>query len=128
MRHIDISVSCGRPEEVAPPPGMTYRSMFSAGASDNTSGTAAPGMDDALELANASSDPAQSVPGLDAAANAAFADTSAVPISLSDSMIGRSDEVEGFENNLLGKPKLLASRSADPAPSTKGMCSDAVVG
>lgn len=95
-----LSQWTGRPD-----PALTYRLNFSADGYFNTSGGAVPGIDEALAEADASTDIAERKPGLDKAAEAVFADTPFFPLAFQDSLIGLRDDVQGFESNLLGKPK-----------------------
>lgn len=97
-----LSQWTGRPD-----PTMTYRLLFSAEGYFNTSGKATPGLDDALTQADASTDPAERKPGLGAAAEAVFEDTSFLPLVFGNSLVGLGDDVKGFEGNLLGKPKFM---------------------
>lgn len=97
-----LSQWTGRPD-----PAMTYRLLFSAEGYFNTSDQWTPGLEEALEKADVSTEPDERKPGLDAAAEAVFADTSFFPLVFGNSIVGLSDDVKGFEGNLLGKPKFI---------------------
>jgi hypothetical protein len=86
---------------------MTYRLLFSADGYFNTSDQWTPGLEAALEKADVSTEPDERKPGLDEAAEAVFADTSFFPLVFGNSIVGLSDDVKGFEGNLLGKPKFI---------------------
>lgn len=97
-----LSMWTGRPD-----PAMTYRLQFTAEGYFNTSDITVPGLDDALAEADASTEHAERKPAFDQAAEAVFADTPFLPLAFADSLIGLSDDVNGFEGNLLGKPKFM---------------------
>ncbi|SKB05375.1 ABC transporter substrate-binding protein [Aeromicrobium choanae] len=97
-----LSQWTGRPD-----PAMTYRLLFSADGYFNTSDQWTPGLEKALEKADVSTEPAERKPGLDEAAEAVFADTSFFPLVFGNSIVGLSEDVDGFEGNLLGKPKFI---------------------
>jgi ABC-type transport system substrate-binding protein len=97
-----LSQWTGRPD-----PALSYRLNFAAEGYFNTSAEAVPGIDDALKVADASTEIDARKPGLDQAAEAVFADTPFFPLVFQDSLIGLRDNVKGFEGNLLGKPKFM---------------------
>lgn len=99
---IYLSQWTGRPD-----PAMTYRLMFGADSYFNNSEQWTPGLEEALKKSDVSTEPDDRKPGLDEAAEAVFADTSFIPLVHGNSIIGLSDDVKGFENNLLGKPKFI---------------------
>ncbi len=90
-----------------PDPALTYRLMFTKEAYFNTSGQSTPGIDEALAEDSALTTPEERKPALDKASEAVFADMPIIPIVFQDSLTGLGERVEGFESNLLGKPKLL---------------------
>lgn len=95
-----LSQWTGRPD-----PAMSYRLMFSGEGYFNTSDQGTPGLDEALQKADVSTEPAERKPGLDEAAEAVFEDTPWLPLVFGDSLVGLGKDVKGFEGNLLGKPK-----------------------
>ncbi|GAA2074715.1 ABC transporter substrate-binding protein [Aeromicrobium halocynthiae] len=97
-----LSMWTGRPD-----PAMTYTLMFSAEGYFNTSDEATPGLEEAVARADVSTDPAERKPGMDEAAEAVFEDTPFLPLAFADSLIGLREDVDGFESNLLGKPKFI---------------------
>lgn len=97
-----LSQWTGRPD-----PAMSYRLMFSAEGYFNTSDEGTPGLEEALDKADVSTEPEERKPGLDEAAEAVFADTPWLPLVFGDSLVGLSDDVQGFQGNLLGKPKFI---------------------
>ncbi|MTB88116.1 ABC transporter substrate-binding protein [Aeromicrobium senzhongii] len=97
-----LSQWTGRPD-----PAMSYRLMFSGEGYFNTSDEGTPGLEKALGQADVSTEPQARKPGLDAAAEAVFADTPWLPLVFGDSLVGLGDDVKGFEGNLLGKPKFI---------------------
>ncbi len=90
-----------------PDPGTSYAQLFGADGFYNTSDIATPGLEEALAEQNSSIDNAERNPGLDRAAEAVFEDTSSLPLAFVDSLVGLSDDVEGFELSLLGKAKFI---------------------
>ncbi|GGU14908.1 ABC transporter substrate-binding protein [Nocardioides albus] len=97
-----LSAWTGRPD-----PAMTYRLMFTDEAYFNTSDEGSPGLAEAFAKVDEATTPDERKPGLDEAATAVYEDTPVVPLVFPDSMVGLSDDVTGFENNLLGKPKFV---------------------
>lgn len=97
-----LSQWTGRPD-----PALTYRLMFSADGFFNTSDEWTPGLEKALEESDVSSEQEARKPGLDKAAEAVFADTSFFPLVFGDALTGLSNDVKGYEGNLLGKPKFI---------------------
>lgn len=95
-----LSQWTGRPD-----PAMTYRLLFSADGYFNTSDKWTPGLEEALKKSDVSTEPSERKAGFDEAAEAVFKDTSFLPLVFGNSIVGLSDDVEGFANNLLGKPK-----------------------
>lgn len=90
-----------------PDPALTYRLMFTKEAYFNTSGQSTPGIDEALGEDAAATTPEERKAALDAASEAVYADMPIIPIVFQHSLTGLGEHVEGFESNLLGKPKLL---------------------
>lgn len=97
-----LSQWTGRPD-----PAMSYRLMFSGDGYFNTSDEGTPGLEEALQKADVSTEPSERKPGLDEAAEAVFADTPWLPLVFGDSLVGLGEGVKGFEGNLLGKPKFI---------------------
>lgn len=97
-----LSAWTGRPD-----PAMTYRLMFTENAYFNTSDQATPGIAEALDKVDIATTPEKRLPGLDEVATAVYEDTPVIPLVFPDSLVGRSTEVVGFQNNLLGKPKFV---------------------
>lgn len=99
-----LSQWTGRPD-----PAMTYRLLFSADGYFNTSDKWTPGLEEALDEADVSTEIDERKPGFDKAAEAVFEDTSFFPLVFGNSIVGLSEDVEGFQNNLLGKPKFMGT-------------------
>lgn len=97
-----LSAFTGRPD-----PAMTFRLMFREDGYFNASGETTPGLDAALADANASIEEADRAPGMQAAAQAVYEDSSYLPLNFADSLVGVRKDVKGFQNNLLGKPKFI---------------------
>lgn len=95
-----LSAWTGRPD-----PAMTYRLLFSAEGYFNTSDEATPGIEKALERVDEATAQEERAPGLDAAAEAVYEDTPFLPLAFASNLVGVSEDVQGFEDNLLGKPK-----------------------
>ncbi|WP_313406217.1 ABC transporter substrate-binding protein [Aeromicrobium sp.] len=90
-----------------PDPALTYRLMFTKEAYFNTSGQSTPGIDAALDEDAVATTPQERKAALDKASEAVYADMPIIPIVFQHSLTGLGERVEGFESNLLGKPKLL---------------------
>jgi ABC-type transport system substrate-binding protein len=90
-----------------PDPALTYRLMFTKEAYFNTSKQSTPGIDEALAEDAALTDPQERKAALDKASEAVVADMPIIPIVFQHSLTGLGEGVEGFESNLLGKPKLI---------------------
>lgn len=90
-----------------PDPALTYRLMFTKEAYFNTSKQATPGMDEALDEDAVATTQEDRKKALDKASEAVVADMPIIPIVFQHSLTGLGENVEGFESNLLGKPKLI---------------------
>ncbi|MFO6452571.1 MULTISPECIES: ABC transporter substrate-binding protein [unclassified Aeromicrobium] len=90
-----------------PDPSMTYRSLFDAKGYYNVGGLDIDGMAEAIGAADKSFDLDERVVGLDAAAVAAYESTPFLPVAFQDALIARSDKVQGFQMNQMGKPKFI---------------------
>lgn len=88
-----------------PDPAMAYALLYAADGFFNTSDNWTPGLEEALDSQNSSLETDERKPGLDRAAEAVYADTSSLPLTFVDALVGLRDNVEGFELTLLGKPK-----------------------
>ncbi len=97
-----LSAFTGRPD-----PTMAFDVLFSDSSFYNVSGLAVPGLAEALESTDASLEGDQRAPGFRDAATAVFENASFLPISFPDNLIALGEDVSGFEDNLLGKPKFL---------------------
>lgn len=95
-----LSAWTGRPD-----PAMTYRLMFTGEGYFNTSDETVPGIDEALTQIDEATSQDERLPGLDAAAEAVYEDTPFLPITFASNLVGVGEGVEGFQDNLLGKPK-----------------------
>lgn len=90
-----------------PDPALTYRLMFTKQAYFNTSGQSTPGIDEALAQDAVATTPEDRKVALDRASEAVYADMPIIPIVFQHSLTGLGEKVEGFESNVLGKPKLI---------------------
>jgi peptide/nickel transport system substrate-binding protein len=97
-----LSAFTGRPD-----PKMAYDVVFSPDSFYNTSGQPTPKLEQALATTDKSIDIEARVPGFQDAAQAVYENASFLPICFPDNLIGLSEDVSGFEDNLLGKPKFL---------------------
>ncbi|GAA1529303.1 ABC transporter substrate-binding protein [Nocardioides humi] len=97
-----LSAFTGRPD-----PKMAFDVLFSESSFYNVSGLATPGLAEALASTDASLENAERAPGFQEAARAVFENASFLPISFPDNLIALGEDVSGFEDNLLGKPRLL---------------------
>jgi ABC-type transport system substrate-binding protein len=95
-----LSAWTGRPD-----PSMTYRLMFTEEAYFNTSDQGTPGIDQALVKADQSLEQEARKTGLDEAAAAVYEDTPILPLVFPSNLIAVGEGIEGFQGNLLGKPK-----------------------
>jgi len=90
-----------------PDPALTYRLMFTKEAYFNTSKQSTPGIEEALAEDAVATTQEDRKKALDKASEAVVADMPIIPIVFQHSLTGLGENVEGFESNLLGKPKLL---------------------
>ncbi|WP_198141810.1 ABC transporter substrate-binding protein [Leucobacter komagatae] len=90
-----------------PDPAMIYRVVGTADGFNNPSEIPVPGLDEALADQDLWSEKEDRRPGLDRAAQAIYEHTQSFSLVHGYTLVGLSDEVEGFEMNLLGKPKLV---------------------
>ncbi|MBD1269204.1 ABC transporter substrate-binding protein [Aeromicrobium tamlense] len=90
-----------------PDPALTYRLMFTKEAYFNTSKQSTPGIEEALAEDAVATTQEDRKKALDKASEAVVEDMPIIPIVFQHSLTGLGENVEGFESNLLGKPKLL---------------------
>ncbi|TNM36361.1 ABC transporter substrate-binding protein [Nocardioides albidus] len=95
-----LSAWTGRPD-----PEATYRLMFTAKGYFNTSHEAVPGIDEAIALTDQGTTQDERLPGLNAIADAVYKDTPFLPLAFASNLVGVRDDVKGFQDTLLGKPK-----------------------
>lgn len=88
-----------------PDPAQTYRALFLGDGYFNTGDKDTPGLEELLIKSDAASDQSERAAILDEAAKAIYEDTPMIPMAFVELLIGTSKNVQGFESNLLGKPK-----------------------
>ena len=97
-----LSVWTGRPD-----PAMTYRSQFAEKGYFNTSHEPVPGLEEILAASDDAVTTEERAVFFQDAARAVYDDSSMMPIAHYSALVGMSTDVDGFENNLLGKPKFV---------------------
>ncbi|TDD51658.1 ABC transporter substrate-binding protein [Saccharopolyspora elongata] len=100
-----LSAWTGRPD-----PGLTYKLMFTERGYYNAGHVATPGIDEALNAANSTADLAQRSEKLGAVARIVADQSLFVPLIFPDAVAAYREHVQGFEPNLLGKPKFTTVR------------------
>ncbi|SDY55648.1 peptide/nickel transport system permease protein/peptide/nickel transport system substrate-binding protein [Saccharopolyspora shandongensis] len=100
-----LSAWTGRPD-----PGLTYKLMFTERGYYNAGHVATPGIDEALNAANGTADLAQRSEKLGAVARIVADQSLFVPLIFPDAVAAYREHVQGFEPNLLGKPKFTTVR------------------
>ncbi|MER7012411.1 ABC transporter substrate-binding protein [Saccharopolyspora sp. NPDC000359] len=98
-----LSAWTGRPD-----PSLTYKLMFTERGYYNAGHVATPGIDEALNAANSTSDLPQRAAALGEAAEVVADRSLFVPLIFPPAVAAYREHVRGFEPNLLGKPKFTA--------------------
>ncbi|WP_291792937.1 ABC transporter substrate-binding protein [Brevibacterium sp.] len=100
-----LSAWTGRPD-----PAQTYAQLLAEAGYYNTGGVATPGLEEAVDRSHEQDSDEARAEELKEAGRAAFKNATFVPLVFEDTIVAYANQVEGYQPNLLGKPKFTDIR------------------
>lgn len=90
-----------------PDPSQTFLSLFGKEGYFNAGRVDFPGLQAAVDAANAATEQDDRAAAFKEAAAVVYDQVPAIPLVFADLLVGMSNKVEGYQPNLLGKPKFI---------------------